>query len=209
MGETRDPERDQPLPTPGKVDIQLYLMKALVARRDHGIRKYGRPLESHNGRVALLDLWEEMVDALLYLTQQLTEMGVPLEGAPIPEGHPAYSLVQDLIEGDGPAQDAALAQLQPTSHLCAPVVRCNRCGQIRDVEIYEMTRRLQEQGWIITALTKLAATPSVMLPASTVRQILAGQIFAAHAGLPNINVSQHGEDLTDAYSPQESADEGD
>lgn len=207
MGDTRDPERDQPLPLPGKVDIQLYLMKALVARRDHGIRKYGRPLESNNGRVALLDLWEELVDALLYLTQQLTEMGVPLEGAPIPEGHPAYSLVQDLIEGDGPTQDAALARLQPTAHLCAPVVRCNRCGQIRDVEVYEMTRRLQEQGWIIQALTELAAT-SVMLPASTVRKILAGRIFAAHAGHPDAaDVSQHGEDLTAAYSPQEPAEE--
>lgn len=137
MSETRDPNRDQPLPTPGKVDIQLYLMKALVARREHGIRKYGRPLESHNGRMALLDLWEELFDALLYLTQQLTEMGVPLEGVPIPEGHPAYNLVQDLIEGDGPTQDAARDQLA--------------------------------------------------------------------RGVWPMNVSQHGEDLTDAYSPQKPA----
>jgi hypothetical protein len=208
VGDTRDPERDQPLPVPGKVDVQLYLMKAIAARRDHGTRKYGRPLESNNGRVALLDLWEELLDALSYLTQTLVEMGVPLEGAAIPEGHPAYSLVQDLIEGDGPTQDAALAHLQPTMTLCAPVVRCNRCGQIRDLEVYEMTRRLQEQGWIIQALTKLAATPSVMLPASTVRKILAGSIFAGHAGHPDAdNVSQHGEDLTAAYSPQEPAEE--
>ncbi|QNJ57655.1 hypothetical protein SEA_KEANU_50 [Streptomyces phage Keanu] len=192
MGDVRDPERDQPLPEPGKVDIQLYLMRALAARRDHGIRKYGRPLESHNGRVALLDLWEELVDALLYLTQQLTEMGVPLEGTAIPEGHPAYSLVQDLIEGDGPTQDAALAKLNPTATLCSPVVRCNRCGQIRDVEIHEMTRRLQEQGWIIQAIKDLAATPSVMLPASVIRKILAGKIFAGHPGTRDAEEPEEG-----------------
>lgn len=182
MGDTRDPERDQPLPQPGKVDVQLYLMKAIAARREHGIRKYGQPLESSNGRVALLDLWEELLDALSYLTQALVEQGVPLEGVAVPEGHPAYNLLQDLIEGDSATQDAALAKLNPTSKLTAPVVRCNRCGQIRDIEIHEMTHRLQEQGWIIQALTELAATPSVMLPASTVRKILAGKIFAGHAG---------------------------
>ena len=203
MGETRDPERDQPLPEPGTVDIQLYLMRALVARRDHGIRKYGRPLESNNGRVALLDLWEELLDGLLYCTQALTEMGVPLESTPIPEGHPAYSLVQDLIEGDGPTQDAAMAKLHPVSKLTEPVVRCNRCGQIRDVDVHEMTHRLQEQGWIIQSLKELAASPSVMLPASTVRKILAGQLFAGRS------VPQHGEDLESAYSPQELAEEGD
>lgn len=192
MGDVRDPERDQPLPQPGAVDVQLYLIKALAARRDHGIRKYGRPLESNNGRVALLDLWEELLDALSYLTQTLTEMGVPLEGAPIPEGHPAYSLVQDLIEGDGPTQDAAMAKLHPTSKLTEPVVRCNRCGQIRDVDVNEMTHRLQEQGWIIQALKELAATPSVMLPASTVRQILAGKIFANHPGHPDAEASEEG-----------------
>lgn len=182
MGDTRDPERDQPLPTPGKVDVQVYLMKAIAARREHGMRKYGRPLESNNGRVALLDLWEELLDGLSYLTQGLVEMGVPLEGAAIPEGHPAYSLLQDLIEGDGPTQDAAMAKLHPVSKLTEPVVRCNRCGQIRDVDVHEMTHRLQEQGWIIQALKELAATPSVMLPASTVRKILAGKIFAGNPG---------------------------
>lgn len=150
MDDVRDPSTDQDLPKPGRVDIQLYLMKALAARRDHGIRKYGRPLESHNGRVALLDLWEELTDALLYLTQQLTEMGVPLKGVPIPEGHPAYSLVQDLIEGDAAAQEAARANLGK------PVPRCMVCGKARDRSGQEATAELERAGWIFQALRAYA-----------------------------------------------------
>lgn len=86
MGDTRDPETDQPLPTPGQVCVQDWAIehiRAYVAadknkyalalafqdRKDHGIRKYGRPLETHNGRDALRDLWEELVDAYVYAVQ--------------------------------------------------------------------------------------------------------------------------------------------
>lgn len=181
MGETRDPERDQPLPEPGTVDIQLYLMRALVARRDHGIRKYGRPLESNNGRVALLDLWEELLDGLLYCTQALTEMGVPLAHVPIPEGHPAYSLVQDLIEGDAQAQASAREKLGK------PVPRCMVCGKARDRSGQEATAELERAGWIFQALKAYANTAVVdaegggvttadMLDPMRVLQILDGKL---------------------------------
>jgi hypothetical protein len=75
MANTRDTQRDQPLPTPGHQPVQAVLIAALAERRDYGIRKYGRPLETHNGRDALTDAWEEALDLLTYLTQMRLERG--------------------------------------------------------------------------------------------------------------------------------------
>lgn len=75
MSDIRDPERDQPLPAPGQQSVQAVLIRALAERRDYGIRKYGRPLETHNGRDALVDAWEELLDGLSYLTQLRLERG--------------------------------------------------------------------------------------------------------------------------------------
>lgn len=75
MSEVRDPETDQPLPVPGTVSVQDALIRAIEQRRDMGVRKYGRPLEAHNGRDALLDAWQEAVDLAAYLTQMRLERG--------------------------------------------------------------------------------------------------------------------------------------
>lgn len=80
MGDVRDPERDQPLPKPGKLPVQQILIHAIEERREHGIRKYGRALETDNGRDALKDAWEESMDLLLYLTQMRLERGDHIEG---------------------------------------------------------------------------------------------------------------------------------
>jgi hypothetical protein len=50
-------------------------------RRAYGVRKYGRPLETHNGRDALTDAWEEALDLVTYLTQMRLERGDELPGA--------------------------------------------------------------------------------------------------------------------------------
>lgn len=75
MSDVRDPDRDQALPGAGHQPVQNILIQALIDRRQHGIRKYGRPLETGNGRDALTDLWEELVDAVSYLTQLRLERG--------------------------------------------------------------------------------------------------------------------------------------
>lgn len=46
---------------------------AMRARHDMGVRKYGTPLQAHNGRNPLQDLFEEVMDALAYSTQALVE----------------------------------------------------------------------------------------------------------------------------------------
>lgn len=81
MGDVRDASRDQPLPTPGRVNVQAALRGALREREQYGRRKYGTALETHNGRDALTDAWEEALDLLTYLTQMRLERGDVLPGA--------------------------------------------------------------------------------------------------------------------------------
>ena len=45
------------------------LCDALAARADVGIARYGTPLQTHNGRDAIRDLREELLDAIMYATQ--------------------------------------------------------------------------------------------------------------------------------------------
>jgi hypothetical protein len=80
MGDIRDPLRDQPLPKPGGLPVQDAMILAIRERREYGIRKYGRPLETNNGRDALADAWEEALDLLSYLTQARLERGDVLPG---------------------------------------------------------------------------------------------------------------------------------
>ena len=45
----------------------------LGARKEMGIKKYGTPLQPFNGRKALKDAYEEVLDLALYLRQALYE----------------------------------------------------------------------------------------------------------------------------------------
>jgi hypothetical protein len=81
VGAVRDPERDQSLPVPGRVNVQAVLRAAISEREAYGTAKYGTPLMSENGRDALTDAWEEALDLLTYLTQMRIERGDVLPGA--------------------------------------------------------------------------------------------------------------------------------
>ncbi len=80
MGDTRDPETDQPAPKPGGYPVQAVLIEAIRQRMEFGLKKYGRPLETDNGRDPLLDMWEEMMDMISYFTQYVLEQGTKLPG---------------------------------------------------------------------------------------------------------------------------------
>lgn len=91
MGDIRDPERDQQLPDDGKVNVQdemtgiikkrllrsletrYALLSAVQERKAYGIKKYGKPLQTHNGRDALKDAWEESLDLTSYVLQMNLE----------------------------------------------------------------------------------------------------------------------------------------
>lgn len=49
------------------------VMHDLHRRKVMGIKKYGTPLQAHNGRCALQDAYEEALDLCCYLKQKLLE----------------------------------------------------------------------------------------------------------------------------------------
>lgn len=62
-----------PSPTPGSEEVTPRLIRELRERAEGGRLKYGHPLQTHNGRSALLDAWEESIDMAQYLTQAVME----------------------------------------------------------------------------------------------------------------------------------------
>jgi hypothetical protein len=224
VGDKRDPKRDQPLPAPGELNVQEVLSKVVIERMRYGIEKYGSPLETFNGRDPIRDVWEELIDALVYMTQVRLERG-------------------DRLPGMEPTDRIR------TTDLTLPVVRCNACGGVRSKSAYDAADALERQVWILQALRKLAndsVTGSIRV--NIIEQVLDGEVSlafhplrenadgpmpipeghpayslvqdliegdgptqdAAREKLAKIwptNVSQHGEDLSAAYSPQEPPDQ--
>lgn len=73
---------DQPLPIiNGSTDIQTMVVADIADRRQVGISRYGTALQPHNGRDALRDLYEELLDGVMYVKQVMVERG----GAPTKE----------------------------------------------------------------------------------------------------------------------------
>lgn len=62
-----------PKPTGESISITNAVIADLEFRREHGIKKYGVELVSHNGRDALTDAYQEALDLVIYLRQALAE----------------------------------------------------------------------------------------------------------------------------------------
>lgn len=61
-------------PTPNNSEpVVNQVMHDLHRRKVMGIKKYGTPLQAHNGRDALQDAYEEALDLCCYLKQKLLE----------------------------------------------------------------------------------------------------------------------------------------
>ena len=64
----------QPPPTPNQSPpIWELVMQDMFERNEFGKAKYGTPLQAHNGRNALKDAYEEVLDLAVYLKQKLVE----------------------------------------------------------------------------------------------------------------------------------------
>lgn len=64
----------QPAPNPNKLPhIGDLVARDLYDRMRQGIETYGVPLQPFNGRDALQDLYEELLDACCYLRQAMYE----------------------------------------------------------------------------------------------------------------------------------------
>lgn len=82
----------QPLPVhvPGGEPIHDVAMRAIQYRRAHGEKKYGTVLQARNGRDALIDCAEELLDGLLYITQAIIERDGKLPWDPPLTFHNAF-----------------------------------------------------------------------------------------------------------------------
>lgn len=68
-------EQPKPIPQPEKVQIVELVKEDLDARREVGIKTYGTALTAGNGRDALQDAYEEVLDLCCYLRQVIEERG--------------------------------------------------------------------------------------------------------------------------------------
>src|SRR5690625_2506260 len=73
---------EQPMPKEGVDDDTPDVIAALQERTRQGVRKYGRPLQTHNGRDALWDAYEEALDLCQYLRQAILERGSAVHETP-------------------------------------------------------------------------------------------------------------------------------
>jgi hypothetical protein len=65
---------DQPLPVPnGNPGVHSMVIADIEARRALGISRYGVALQAGNGRDALRDAYEEILDCAAYLRQAIEE----------------------------------------------------------------------------------------------------------------------------------------
>ena len=64
---------DQSEPKPSTGDIWQLVIADMEARRLVGIERYGTPLQANNGRKALVDAYQEALDLVVYLRQELEE----------------------------------------------------------------------------------------------------------------------------------------
>lgn len=51
------------------------ILADIEARKQLGIKKYGTALQAHNGRNARMDAYQEVLDLLMYLRQDIEEQG--------------------------------------------------------------------------------------------------------------------------------------
>lgn len=85
-------EGDQPLPVINDApDIQTQVVADIADRRQVGISRYGTALQPHNGRDALRDLYEELLDAVMYVKQVMVERG------PVPTSEETGAAGHDLV----------------------------------------------------------------------------------------------------------------
>lgn len=64
----------EPAPVPNvSAPVWELVVQDMQARDQFGRAKYGTPLQAHNGRDALVDLYQELLDAVVYTRQLIAE----------------------------------------------------------------------------------------------------------------------------------------
>ena len=63
----------EPPPCPAREDVLPKVVQDLMDRAEADKRKYGTPPQTHDGRDALWDAYQEALDLVMYLRQALME----------------------------------------------------------------------------------------------------------------------------------------
>ena len=90
----------QPQPQAGKVDVAPVVLADIQARVEAGKQKYGTLLQTNNGRLALWDLYQELIDACMYIRQRILEEE---------QWHESNGLIISLDNGENVARTDAVA----------------------------------------------------------------------------------------------------
>lgn len=166
MSETRDPSTDQPLPTPSdRPAVWEAVIDDMRARDQLGRKKYGTPLQNHNGRSALRDLYEELLDAAVYAKQRILEEGGQ-------KTYPTYSIAgfraDTLTEADLAHWDAQARENHVVDHRVHTAVVA-----IDHVNIVPEPGDSPGSGRVVP--TGLRDFAEVLIPAAMVRAIRGGK----------------------------------
>lgn len=108
MSDTRDPESDQVAPTPNdQPSCHDLAIQDMQERKEFGLRKYNSLLQPFNGRSFLQDIYEELMDATVYVRGKLEEgkqtqasiAQVIFDHVEDVKGYTMPTLSQDFING--------------------------------------------------------------------------------------------------------------
>jgi hypothetical protein len=118
MSELRERPGDQPLPVPnGLPDVQSMVVADIEARKQLGIKRYGTPLQPHNGRDALRDAYDEALDLATYLRQVIAER----DGEPVSKGVRYWVQVNDEFMASEPDWPVELRVVERGGSVCPGV----------------------------------------------------------------------------------------
>ena len=95
-----DASKREPMPVKGRVDILQLVIEDFKRRDAMGRRKYGTTLQSHNGRDAMMDLLQELEDAVMYLKQVMVERDMASEASNLAQVElSALNTIKDTPDG--------------------------------------------------------------------------------------------------------------
>jgi hypothetical protein len=88
-------EGDQALPVAGAQSVFAEIRRRFDQREATGVKRYGRSLETFNGRDAFLDLEEELLDGIAYATQARLQHRAVIEALIVLGRHLGGEVVDD------------------------------------------------------------------------------------------------------------------
>ena len=68
-----DARTREPAPITGNVDVADFVLRDITERVEMGKKRYGTKLQTNNGRDALWDAYQEALDLVMYLRQEILE----------------------------------------------------------------------------------------------------------------------------------------